>query len=316
MTPTRRLRPTGIPVPAAVLLLANLALVAACAPPAGGPGGSGVVLTGSESARPQDRLHQQAHDALARWADAVRKSGGATIAFVGDLTGQIGDWTQAEGDNNKLALMAGKVRAATDLPADTPPRDQAKWLDGSSVDVNVLSASATLQALVSGATATCDDCRALEVVGAQQATGLASTSRGPANVPIWVYSLRGSQVKITRVAVDESVTVDPPPWNASDPPQGLSVESAAGTEDSKKLTVTFIGAPDGADKRCGADYTAEAVESDLAVVIIINIHANPMPGACSAVGATRTAKVTLDNVLGKRAVLEIKQGLPVPVTAP
>ncbi len=316
MTPTRRVRAAGTQVPRPLLLLAILALVAACAPPAGGPGGSGVVLTGAESAAPQDRLHKQAHDALARWADAVRASGGASIAFVGDLTGQIGDWGAAEGDNNKLALIAGKVRAAAALPTDTPARDKARWLDGTTIDVSVMSASATLQALISAANAPCDACRSLDVTDAQLATGLVDTSRGPANVPIWVYSIDGSQVKITRVAVDESVTVQPPPWNASDPPEGISIARATGSEDSKKLIVAFTGAPDGADKPCGADYTAEAVESDLAVVIIVHEHANPTPGACDLVGATRTAKVTLDSVLGKRAVLEVQQGLPVPVTAP
>src|SRR5689334_2954581 len=92
MAPTRRVRPAGTSVPRVVFLLAILALVAACATPAGGPGGSGLILTGaSPRPEPADRLHQQAHDALARWADAVRESGGASIAFVGDLTGQIGE---------------------------------------------------------------------------------------------------------------------------------------------------------------------------------------------------------------------------------
>jgi len=116
--------------------------------------------------------------------------------------------------------------------------------------------------------------------------------------------------------VDESVTVDPPPWNANNPPQGIRIDSATGSADSKKLTVSFIGAPDGADKPCGADYTAEAVESELAVVVIVNEKRNPTPGACAAVGAIRTAKVTLEAVLGNRAVLEVQQGLPVAVTAP
>jgi hypothetical protein len=52
------------------------------------------------------------------------------------------------------------------------------------------------------------------------------------------------------------------------------------------------------------------------VVVIIEIHANPTPGACSAVGAIRTAKVTLAEPLGDRVVLEVQQGLPVVVTAP
>jgi hypothetical protein len=319
MTPTRRLQPRGTTVPRAAFLLAILALTAACATPAGGPGGSGLILTGASEA-PLDRLHQQAHDALTRWADAVRKSGGASITFVGELTGQIGDWEPAVGDNNKRALMAGLVESSGGLAKDTPARDKVRWLDGSTVDVNLLSAADTFAALTAAGTGDCADCTPLEVTEAQLATGLVDTSRGPANAPIWVYSIHGSAVKITRVAVDKSVSVDPPPWNANDPPEGLSIDSATGTSDSKKLTVSFVGAPDGADKPCGADYTAEAVESQLAVVVIVEEHRARTPNAsgvtCRLVGAIRTAAVKLQDVLGDRAVLEIKQGLPVSVTAP
>ena len=315
MTPTRRAWPDGTSVPRVLFLLAILALVAACATPAGGPGGSGVILTGA-SQEPMDRLHQQAHDALTRWADAVRKSGGASITFVGDLTGQIGEWETAVGGNNKSALYAGMVEAPNGLSDDPSASDKVRWLDGSTVDVRVLSAAKTLAALVASATSKCDDCQPLEVTDAQPATGLVDTSRGPANTPSGVYSITGTTVKVTRVAVDESVTVQPPPWNADDPPHGLAIESATGSPESKKVTVTFVGAPDGGDKPCGIDYTAEGVESDLAIVMIVHEHPNPTQGACSAVGAIRTAKVTLDAPLGKRVVLEVQQGLPVSVTAP
>ena len=317
MTPTRRVRHRGTIVPRAAFLLAILALTAACATPAGGPGGSGLILTGASEA-PLDRLHQQAHDALARWADAVRKSGGASITFVGQLTGQIGDWEPAVGDNNKRALMAGLVESSAGLAKDTPARGQVRWLDGSTVDVNLLSATETLAALVADRAGECPDCTPLEVTEAQLATGLVDTSRGPANAPIWVYSIDGSAVKITRVAVDKSVSVDPPPWNANDPPEGISIDSATGTRDSKKLTVSFVGAPPDEEQACGLNYTAEPVESELAVVIIIEQRRTPSPTTCSSdlVGAIRTLTVKLADVLGDRAVLEIKQGLPVSVTAP
>jgi hypothetical protein len=318
MTPTRRVRPDGTSVPRAVFLLAILALVAACATPAGGPGGSGLILAGA-SEEPLDRIHQQAHDALARWADAVRRSGGASVTFVGDLTGQIGDW-EADNGQNKAALMAGMVEAPHGLPDEPPPSDKVRWLDGSSVDVKVTSAADTLAALVAAATSTCDDCRPLEVTDAQQATGIVDTSRGAANAPIWVYSVAGTAVKVTRVAVDQSVTVNPPPWNANDPPEGVRIDAATGSADSKKLTVSFTGAPKGASEKCGEDYTAEAVESRLAVVVIVYRH--PYTGSfgpnegCDLVGAIRTAKVTLASDLGDRVVLEVTQGLPVAVTAP
>jgi hypothetical protein len=76
------------------------------------------------------------------------------------------------------------------------------------------------------------------------------------------------------------------------------------------------GATKTGEQPCAADYTAEAVESDLAVVVIVVAHANTTPGDCPAVGKTRTATVTLDAPLGTRAVLEVTQGLPVPVHSP
>ena len=66
---------------------------------------------------------------------------------------------------------------------------------------------------------------------------------------------------------------------------------------------------------CGEDYTAEAVESDLAVVVVVarHPHAAPFGAACSAVGARRTATATLAAPLGDRAVLDLQTGTPVPV---
>ena len=59
MTLTRRAGRRGTSVPMPISLLAILVVVAACATPAGGPGGSGPVLTGDGTQLPQDRLHRQ-----------------------------------------------------------------------------------------------------------------------------------------------------------------------------------------------------------------------------------------------------------------
>ena len=67
------------------------------------------------------------------------------------------------------------------------------------------------------------------------------------------------------------------------------------------------------DKPCGDDYTAEAVESDLAVVVIVTRHPHATIGACSAVGARRTATATLAAPLGDRVVLDLQTGAPVQV---
>ena len=290
-------------------------VLAGCASPVFAPGGS-TPPASVETGRPLDRIHRQAQDALVRWADAVRGSGGASITFVGELTSQVGDWEAAVGDNNKMALMTGRVAAAIDLPTDSPGRREVKWLDGSKVDVNVLSAADTFQALVTGAAGECDECTPLRITEANLATGLVETSRGPAEAPVWVYTIAGTQVRVTRVAVDESVTIDPPAWNADDPPVGVSIDRAIGAADSRDLEVAFIGAKEDASKPCGVDYTAEAVESELAVVVIVHERRNPAPVACTLAGFERTATVRLEARLGDRVVLEVKQGLPVPVLAP
>ena len=49
------------------------------------------------------------------------------------------------------------------------------------------------------------------------------------------------------------------------------------------------------------------------MVVIVIAHPNPFAGACTAVGARRTATVTLAEALGERTVLEVTQGLPVAV---
>ena len=81
------------------------------------------------------------------------------------------------------------------------------------------------------------------------------------------------------------------------------------------LTVSFVGAPLPGNQPCGEDYFAEAVESNLAVTVIVTRH--PFLGpvvACPAVGATRTATATLAAPLGDRTVLDLQGGQPVTLT--
>ena len=286
-------------------------LVAAIAIAAVASGCNGVLPFGSagdaSANQAPDRVHQQANDALQRWADAVKQSGGASITFVGTLTSQVGDWESAVAGNDKVALQAGAVTAQAALSEDVPDRQKVSWVDGTSIDVNMLSASKALEDLVADGSGTCGGCSPLLVTGASLATSLAQTSNGAAQVPVWVFTLKGTAVTITRVAVDPSVTVNPPPFNAGNPPDGISIDAAFGQPGSRKLTVTFVGG-------CGAAYSADAVESDLAVVAVVEeVPGTRDSGGCDLVGHSMTKILNLVDPLGKRAVLEVRQGLPVPL---
>ena len=271
-------------------------------------------------ARPEatDRLHRQAQDALDRWAQAVQDNGGSTITFTGELTSQIGEWEPAVATRDKAALLGGALVATNPLSEERPGKREVRWTDGPKVDAQVLSAAQALEDLIADVAQPCEDCTPLEITDANLATGLAETSSGPAEVPTWVFTIKGTAVRVTRVAVDGSVTVTPPPWNADDPPEGLSIDLAAGDPGSRTLDVQFVGAAKGAEDPCGADYTAEALESDLAVVVIIHAIEHDASAAqpCRSIGRTRTATVSLSGPLGERVVLEGRQGLPVPVQAP
>jgi hypothetical protein len=255
--------------------------------------------------------HQRAQAVLSAWADAVAAAGqDAAVTVVGDLTGQIGDWEEAVGDNNKRALMAGMVATERPLSEAAPPDGEVTWQDGTTTKVALLAAQDAIVAIESTTEAPCSDCTMLLVTAAELTSGPIQTSRGPATAPIWEFTVQGTDVKVTRVAIADPVVVAPDDVGSQ---LGLAIDSASGSVGGTELTVAFVGAPGAGDKPCGEDYTAEAVESDVAVVVIVTRHPHVTMGACSAVGARRTATATLAAPLGDRAVLDLQQGTPVPV---
>jgi hypothetical protein len=255
--------------------------------------------------------HQRAQEVLSAWATAVVAAGPhAAVTPVGELTGQIGDWEEAVGDNNKRALIAGMVASNSPLSEEAPPDGEVRWQDGTTTRVPLLPSQDAIVAIESTTAAPCSDCAMLLVTAAELTSGPIQTSRGPATAPIWEFTVQGTAVKVTRVAIANPVVIAPHEVGSQ---LGLAIESASGSVGGTELTVAFVGAPDPGDKPCGEDYTAEAVESDLAVVVIVTRHPNVTIGACSAVGARRTATATLARALGDRVVLDLQQGTPVPV---
>jgi hypothetical protein len=292
-----------------MLWIAAVAVLGGC-----GPGGDGA--GGGPGGDDPGRLRQQARDALVRYDKAVLDAGGPqSFVPVGDLTGQLGDWEPTNGDN-KQALQSGRVVAATALPAAPQPAGKVVWDNGAVQTISLISADEALQQLAAAGAGRCPECVPLEVTGARLTTARIQTTRGPATAPAWEYTLRGTAVRVTRVAVAGSAAdkITPPSWDPYNPPGGLAIESATTTTPGRQLTVAFTGAPGPGSQPCGADYSAEAVESANAVVVIVIAHPHAADETCPAIGARRTTTVDLAQPLGERAVLEVQQGLPVPLT--
>jgi hypothetical protein len=264
---------------------------------------------------------RQAHDALDRWAEAVSAAGEDQLSIplregiqvVGELTPD--EWR---------ALRSGALRLHEELPLpDQYPYEadsRIVWPDGSSLPVSAIPAAQAFHGItVLGET--CPDCVPLNIVDISPGTMEISTSRGPATAPAWRFTLEKSSATLIALAVGEAVGVwpTPPPWDAVNPPAGRSIDGAVVSSDDRHLRVGLIGARTGADTPCGEDYTAETVESDLAVVVIIivatygDLHPEQGERFCTMMGYPRTATAELAAPLGDRAVLEVREGLPVRV---
>jgi hypothetical protein len=255
---------------------------------------------------------ERAKTVLAAWPDAVAAAGNrASVTPIGELTAQIGDWGASVGDNNKRSLMAGNVATSSELSEEAPPDGTVTWPDGTSAKVPLMAAQQAVGAISSTTEAPCSDCKPILLTDAQLTSGTIQTTRGPATAPIWAFSVQGSAVKVTRVAIANAQVVPHP--GDGDPGLSPPVESASGTVGGLELTVAFVGAPSPGDQPCGEDYTGEAVESDLAVVVIVTRHPHAPPQICPAVGARRTTTATLAAPIGDRVVLDLRQGTPVPV---
>lgn len=296
-----------------MLWITAVALLVGCAPAGTGPVGPGA---GGVEGYDRDRAREQARAALARYDKAVLDTGSPPrFVPVGELTGLVGNWEPAN-ENNKEALASGRIVARGVLPAPPQRTGTVVWENGASRTLPLISADEALRQLAAAGAGNCPECLPLTVLDARMTNVRIETTRGKAEVPAWEYALDGTAVRVTRVAVAGSaiVTVTAPSWDPYNPPVGLAIESAATSIAGKGLTVTFTGAPGPGSRPCGADYSAEAVESVNAVVVIVIEHRLAADEACTAIGAPRTAIVELAGPLGERAVLDGLQGLPVPLT--
>ena len=234
-----------------------------------------------------------------------------SIAFTGFVS-YGGGWRGPNADEQKSAFLSGRIEASVQLPTDEPRPDEVVWENGSRATVPLISAADALDELRRGEVGGgCPECRPLEVVGARLTTRGAETSRGWANVPAWefLFTRRDEPtVPISHVAVRDRIDV--PPAEDVAPFMGY----ALGTPGSTSLVVAFSGSA------CGPEhYTAEAVESELGVVVLVQSDPPPQPdatpGICIAMAVGRTAVVELTAPLGSRTVLDPVSAQPIPVYA-
>jgi hypothetical protein len=262
------------------------------------------------------RMRKQADDILARWEAAYATAKKPVFAPTGGLAPQL------VGENPmyyEKSIWYGQDMVL-DVSAPAPGPAELRWPDGSSRPVVPLAAATVVNAIsqksVSSVAGGCKGCEGtVHVTGARFTTMSLDAVDGPVTAPAWELTLADIPVRalVPAVGPADALVVPATSWDPYNTPAGLPMEKVTSTSDGRTLTISFTGARDGADKPCGADYWAEAVFSEHAMVLMLHTRANTS-GACTAIGYSRQVTLDLPQSFIGRMVLEGQQGYPVVVT--
>jgi hypothetical protein len=148
----------------------------------------------------------------------------------------------------------------------------------------------------------------LVVTGARLGRTELATSRGPATVPAWLFTLRGYDTPLKRVALAPSKAPGPPIGPAAKAPgdELRPLEQVVRTARDGR-SVTLLAGHGECD-----DGPAVAVLETAGSVVLSGSIRNPGEGDCPAVLKFTKVTVTLARPLGDRVLLDAFTGRPVP----
>jgi hypothetical protein len=123
----------------------------------------------------------------------------------------MGDWVQPpEGGfrngADKQAYQVANYALGGRLPATPDKNGQVKWASGGSLTLPLTGAQKAYKAVDRGG----DGGPPLTVTGAELGGMTLATSRGPATVPAWLFTLEGYDTPLKRAAVSPSKLPTPP----------------------------------------------------------------------------------------------------------
>ncbi|MFI6938760.1 hypothetical protein ACIBI4_05780 [Streptomyces sp. NPDC050418] len=278
-------------------VLALLALLASCGESGGDAGPP------RERVVPEDRARQVAE----AWRGSDAAEQWRTGFFPLQELVRIPDDAWHTGDD-KRAYAAARFTTEGDLPGGSG-RGRITWTSGGTpLDVEVVPADRTLDLL--GRSEQPGKGPRLTVTGARLDRLEVLTSRGPAQVPAWHYTVKGYGKPLIRAAVAaDAVAKAPigPLLEESDrqrPLEGL--KSVAG--DGRSLTVL---AGHGA---CDDGPAVTTLETDESVVLSASVRGAD-DGPCTAQLLVEELTVRLQRPLGERVLLDAFTGVPVELKA-
>lgn len=238
--------------------------------------------------------------------------------------------------DTKYAYSQGWFREQIDLPAAVPADGTVRFPDGT-LRVPLVSAAAAYAGLDRGDPPPCagrpmkpptgepgkpgvggptiepgpdgpvgtpatEPCVPLTVTGVKLGSATVRTSRGPAEVPAWLFTVAELRVPVARVAVAPSAVGAVPQGLAptrSLPDGVVTVESLDAVNGARLDYKVGIGA-------CDSEPTPLVLERD--DLVVIGAGVSRTPGPCTDQLVLKPVSVTLKAPVGKRAVLDVGSG--------
>ncbi|WP_405816326.1 hypothetical protein OG241_17245 [Streptomyces sp. NBC_01390] len=287
---------------ALVLTLTTALFAAGCG---GEQAESGTAPDRKESPSPSAGRAQQVADA---WdGSEAAKAWRSGYHPMGDPAQAPANGFHSDADNEAFGLE--NYVLSGQLPTTAPEKGQVKWEGGGSLTLPLLDARRTYTALDRNSS---PDAPHLTVTGAKLGEMTIATSRGPATVPAWLFTLDGYAEPLKRVAVKPSKLPKPPIGQLEESPTELKElpRMVEVSEDGRTVTV------EAHHGSCDDGPRVQALETDGSVVLSATVAGGNYEGACDAAMLAKKVKVTLDRPLGDRIILDAFMGRPVPYAPP
>ncbi|WP_223189275.1 hypothetical protein [Streptomyces sp. TRM68416] len=213
------------------------------------------------------------------------------------------------GKADRNAYVSGNFDLRAELPAAPPADGRVTWESGGSRVMRVTDARTAYDALERGSSGPGPR---LTVTGAELGTMRVATSRGPATVPAWLFTLDGYDTPLKRAAVTPSKLPQTPVAPAEDVSTG-ELRSLGGlvevADDGRAVTVMALHGS------CDDGPAVDVLETGGSVVLSAYVRGT-QDGPCAASLEAEEVVVRLAEPVGGRIVVDAFTGRPVPFEEP
>lgn len=193
-------------------------------------------------------------------------------------------------------LLEGK------LPA-TRPNGRVAWSEGKALTRPVLTADAAFKAI---AREPDDKGPHLTVTDVKLAEMTLATSRGPAEVPAWLFTLDGYDTPLKRAAVQPSKLPKPPIGKTRDAAVEAVRHLTHIAADGRSVNVVTMHGS------CDDGSTVKALETHGSVVLTTSVEGQKSNETCNKRGELQRVTVKLNRPLNDRVLLDAHTGKPIP----